>query len=652
MELLKRRMVAWLLLGSCLLAWPGCGDTTREGKPNVDPRDRVTAPVYPAFVGTVGEIAMLETRQPIRIEGYGVVADLPSTGSGEMPPNVRGILTDLLYKAGAGSPMQGTEDINPERILESNRVAVVEVRGLIPPMSPRGTHFDLSVIALPGTQTLSLETGLLWTSELKVIGLAGSDWETRTLARGHGPIYCVPDAVETRTPAAASISPPVSTATAPATQPLRARNLRRGQVLGGGVVEEDMPATLQVLAPSNMRTSQIQRLINTRFPARPPYAAAQNESLIFLRIPTEFRDNPQKFIAQVMYLYLNQDTPGFVEKKAAQLIHALRDPRAPYQEISLALQGLGRTIIDTHLRAAYLDANPNVRFYAARTGALMDDVRGAIVLEEFARNRRSPLRLEAIETLADVARSGPNERTTVLLLSLLNDPDNRVRLGAYQALRVMRSPAIRSYRVKRFDIDIVSSTGPNLIYATQTGRERIALIGPSQQLPPGVLFVSHDSLLTINVQDTPSTGPAEEVVPPAAPATTRRDPKKEAEAKMPVLLYYRGPFGTQSIRMKSSANLGVVLARLGYVPDPKSPDYSPRDPYIGIPYQKVLEVLSALCHDGTLNATMVFQPAPPPVSSRTDLVEDARPETSTVIPTTTTAPALPPMTMPTRDAKP
>ncbi|MEI8194759.1 MAG: HEAT repeat domain-containing protein [Phycisphaerae bacterium] len=645
MKLLDRRMVAWLLLGSCLLAGAGCGETKREGKPAVDPRDRVTAPVYPAFVGSIGEIAMLETRQPIRIEGYGIVADLPNTGSGEMPPNVRGILTDLLYKAGAGSPMQGTEDISPERILESNRIAVVEVRGLVPPMSPRGTHFDLSVIALPGTQTLSLETGLLWTSELKVIGLAGSEWETRTLARGRGPVYCQPDAVETRLPATAS------PATAPATQAttMPFRNLRRGQVLGGGVVEEDMPATLQVLAPSNLRTSQIQRMINSRFPARPPYAAAQNESLISLRIPTEYRDVPQVFLDQVLHLYLNQDTPGFVEKKTVELIKALRDPKAPHLEVSEALQGLGRTIIESHLRTAYTDADPNVRFYTARAGALMDDVRGAIVLEEFARNRQSPLRLTAIQVLADVARSGPTERTTVLLLDLLNDADTRVRLGAYQALRVMRSPAIRSYRVKRFDIDIVSSTGPNLIYVTQTGRERIALIGPTMQLPPGVLFVSADNLLTINVRDTgsvPTTEDAANLLNPAAARKMGPDAKKEAEAKLPVLLYYRGPFGTQSISMHSSPNLGVVLARLGYVPDPKSPDFSPKDPYIGIPYQKVLEVLSALCHDGTLNATMVFQPAPPSVSSRTDLVEDARIEGSTLTPKTTTAPASQPATAP------
>ncbi|MEI8198081.1 MAG: hypothetical protein WCI73_19475, partial [Phycisphaerae bacterium] len=459
-------------------------------------------------------------------------------------------------------------------------------------------------------------------------------------ARGRGPVYCNPDTPETNR---------VTPTTAPAaTQSYR--NLRRGQVLGGGVVMQNMPATLQVLAPSNLRVSQIQRLINSRYPSRPPYAAAQNESLISLRIPPEYQDRPQAFIDLVLHLYLDQDTPGFVEKRAGELIRALRDPRAPHLELSQSLQGLGRTIIESHLREAYTSPDQNVRFYAARAGALMDDVRGAIVLEEFARNVHSVLRMQALEVLADVGRTGPNERTTLLLSDLLNEPDTRVRLAAYQALRTMHSPAIRSYRVKRFDIDIVTSTGPNLIYVTQTGRERIALIGPPLVLPPGVLFVSPDSLLTINVRDL-ADAEAPEATPPAPPgATTKaspwRDPKKVAEAKLPVLLYYRGPMGTQSVSLRSAANLGVILARLGYVPDPKSPDYSPRDPFIGIPYQKVLEVLSTLCHDGTLNATLVFQPAPPMVSSRTDLVEDSRPEGSTLTPKTTTAPATRPVTEP------
>jgi hypothetical protein len=150
-------------------------------------------------------------------------------------------------------------------------------------------------------------------------------------------------------------------------------------------------------------------------------------------------------------------------------------------------------------------------------------------------------------------------------------------------------------------------------------------------LNPGLLFVSRDGLLSINV---PEAGAAPIANAPVKP-----------EDKLSVLLYYRSPLGDKAVSLMSSPNLAVVLARLGYVPDPLASDYDPKQPFIGLPYQKVVEVLSALCRSGAANATLVLQPAPVYEPSRTDLAEDGRPE-GFVVSSATTAPATAPSTAP------
>jgi len=243
-------------------------------------------------------------------------------------------------------------------------------------------------------------------------------------------------------------------------------------------------------------------------------------------------------------------------------------------------------------------------------------------MEEYARDAKNPYRMPAIAAVGRLGRNNPTERSTTLLVELLNDSDTKVRLAAYQSLRFMQSPVIRSVGekqgLKRFDIDVVPSTGPNLIFATQSGRERIALIGPPLNLPAGLLFVSPNSLLSLSVSDSPAaatTMPARTISNNAGGAT-----------QLPVVLYYRSPLGDKSATLYSPANLAVILAKLGYEPNPLDRDYNPKDPFIALSYQEAIETLSSLCRSKDINATFILQPAPMIEPSATDLTEDARPE--------------------------
>ena len=361
------------LATAALLA--GCGGTNSKSKAvrTFDERDFVVAKVYPALEGTVGQYAFFADSMPMPVEGWAVVGGLPGTGSGEMSPDVREYLTEQLYRSNAGSYAKGTEQFNPERILASSQISAVEVHGVIPPMARSGDPFDLYVKALPDSQTTSIEGGLLWTAPLKVIGLR-TDIDTRDMALARGPIY-IPSRADGAT-----------------TQP-SSRALRAGRVLGGGIVTESREMRLQLRSPSMRFAGAIQRAINSRLPQRDKCADAISDSIISLNVPLQYQNRPAQFVELVLHMYLAQDVPGFTDSQAQKLVKALEDPKAPHRELSLALEGLGRSILSDCIEPLYTSSNPTVRFWAGRAGAAMKDVGGLVVLEETIRDTKSPLRL-------------------------------------------------------------------------------------------------------------------------------------------------------------------------------------------------------------------------------------------------------------------
>ncbi|MGN6370678.1 MAG: flagellar basal body P-ring protein FlgI [Phycisphaerae bacterium] len=615
------RAVCLALISAGTLA--GCGGTSEKNKATrtIDERDVVTMHVYPALEGTIGQYAFFADSMPMPVEGWAVVGGLPGTGSGEMSPEVRQYLTEQLYRSDAGSYAKGTEQYNPERILASNQISAVEVHGIVPPMARRGDPFDLYVKALPDTQTTSLEGGLLWTAPLKVIGLR-TDIDTHPVAMGRGPIY-IPAAAEH-----------------PDKQP-SGRELRSGRVLGGGILTESRQMRLQLRSPSMRFTAAIQRVINSRFPSRDKCADAISDSIINLNVPPEYQNSPGQFVELVLHMYLSQEIPGFTESQAQKLTKALEDPKAPHKDLSLALEGLGRSVLQDCIQPLYTSPNPTVRFWAARAGAAMKDVGGMVVLEETIKDTKSPLRDEAVQAIIDVSHDGDTVRATLALADLLNSPNPRDRIIGYGGLVAIRSRAVRTYTVaKKMLLDIVPSDGPPLIYATQSDTPRIALIGHDFKLPPGALYVSADNLLTVSVlEDTnPSaattTPPSDTNVVTASSlgtsnATDLDAPQGNAkEGNKPVTLFWRSPSGGRTVTLKTSASLPDIIARAAWAPDPLAPDFDPNAEYIGASYQRVVEMLSSMCNDRVINAKFVLGKASDIPTGSSDALE-GRPEGST-----------------------
>ncbi len=626
------RMCTAVAFLAAALAGCGSSDTPRTTKA---PQEISTVPVYAALRGTIGEYAIFVDSQPMPVEGWGIVGGLAGTGSGDMSPEVRAVLTDRLYREGAGSYVHGTQNINPERILASNQIAAVEVRGIIPPLARTGDHFDLSVKALADTQTTSLAGGLLWTSELKLIGLR-TDIDSRSIAQGRGPVF-IPTAVST----AASTQPAATV-----------RAQRSGVIIGGGVCTEPRAIRFQLLSPSFRIAGAIERAINSRFPAREKIADVQSDSIISLNIPPDFTNEPSEFIDLVKHMFIEQEVPGFTERKAAELIAALHnDPHAPLPEISRALQALGRSIVPDYLQPQYTSTNPTIRFWTGRAGAALNDVGGMVVLEEFANDETSPFREQAVKSIVNISNAGDTIRATLSLMRLVNSSDTADRIAGYTGLVRVGSRAIRTYQVsKKFFLDIVPSDGPPLIYATQTGTPRIALIGHNLRLPKDAFYVSPDNLLTINVTDpaaaadaVPSdpnvvTASALSASPDTAEPTTQpavEDPAK----KQNVVLYWRSPFGDHNVNMKTRDGLIDVIIHLAWAPDPTARGFDPHVTYIGASYQRVVEMLASMCKDQLIEAQFVMQKVATPVTSNDSF--GGRPEGSTQTQAPTLNPALP-----------
>ncbi|MEI7767497.1 MAG: flagellar basal body P-ring protein FlgI [Phycisphaerae bacterium] len=577
-----------------------CDSDLRSGGPGIDARDIASTPgpaLHPALSGTVMEFARLDLTDAVRVEGFGMVGDLPGTGSGDMPPPVRVMLADQLYRMGAGSHIRGTSQFNPDTILASGRVAAVAVQGFIPPMSPKGTRFDLEILALPNTQTTSLVDGLLWSAELKQVGLVEGDATTATISRGRGPVFCVPNL--------------------DGENEKKSRNVRSGRILSGGVTQIDMPAQLLLYTPSYRVAALVQRAINARYPARPQLAESKTDSTVMIRIPPEYTDRPGEFMDSVLHLSLANDVPGYSEKKSKEMLQALLEPNAPHKDLSLALEMMGRTIIP-ELRTYYVHPQASVRYYAARAGAGMMDLDGLVVLEEFAQDSQSPFQLDAVRNLAAIcarniaAGRGDESRTSLALMKAVNSQNLKARLAAYEGMVQIKSQALRSFGVAgRFYMDRVIADGDQVIYATVNGLPRIALLGRQFNLPLGVLHVSADNVITVSVAEKPIL----------VPQGDGKEPKDET-----VTLYFRRS-GEKAVQLKCGRSLPIILATLAYTPDPLAEDYNPKQEFIGANYQRVVEMLSALCRDKSINATFVLQKPATQYSLANAADQQVRPET-------------------------
>ncbi|MCB9849406.1 MAG: flagellar basal body P-ring protein FlgI [Phycisphaerales bacterium] len=510
-----------------------------------------------AYRDTVAQQAWIEGLRFMRVRGYGIIAGLGKRGSSECPERIRDRLIQEMYKrAELAGPGIKPARITPEQIVDDPDTAVVIIEGEIPAAAQVGDTFDLNVRALPGTQTTSLEGGRLYTAELHVYRDAGSGSvvEGKTLAEAAGPVFINPFSGSDKDGIQLSA--------------------REGTVIGGGKVIEPRRLRLVLTRPSFQRVRQIASTINERFAGGRKVAKATSPSYVELRVPEAYHDDPFHFLALVRHLYLPQ-RPGFDELRARQLADELAEPGASHPDIALAWEGLGRTVLPV-VQKLYTDKKEVVRFYAAVTGLRLGDNVAVEVLAAVALDEGSSLRLTAIDELAHARDSA---RAAGVLRQMLDDPDPRIRVEAYEGLLARGDRVIRSEQVgdSNFMLDRVPSAAGNLIYVRRTGGQRIALLGSGLRCGTPVYYRDPNGMITISA---------------------------DAGADQ-LTLVRRTPFGDrQSPPLPCSPLLGDLILMLG--DDPVV--ISENDVHgLALDYSTIASTLYELTQDGALNASFMLQ---------------------------------------------
>jgi hypothetical protein len=471
----------WVVVGILFLQ-VGC---IRDNRMDVSDREiNLNDFEIPAdVVGTVGQFARPTGEGGMPVVGYGVVVNLGTHGSREVPQHLRSYLVDVMRReGGVGMASHGLEHLSPSRILEDISTAVVVVRGVIPARTLEGERFDLEVVAHSATGTQSLEGGYLMPTELRLDRGANSPAGAGSRVYGHARGTVL-------------INPFLDT-----TAPENALELRHGRIVGGGQAEQARTIRLSMLEANYPVANQIKNAINSRFGlGGMTVATARNSaSDIHLEVPPAYWDDPAHFVDLVLHLPVDARS-GVWQRQAERITEQLAQPDMPHDGLSLVLEAMGPKV-RTYLTPLYDSEIASARYFAARAGIRFGDADAARVIEAFAA-QPGPYQIAALEELGHHPEVSSGD---LVLQRQLDSEDTLVRLAAYRGLLNRGSRAVISIPVDngKFHVDVINSprycTQRPMIFATQTRDPRIVLFGTDIPVRRPVHYTSPDGILTVD----------------------------------------------------------------------------------------------------------------------------------------------------------
>jgi len=503
---LASRLACHLALGlACLgLLLAGC----QPNKPPDPPAPKQIGPYpdlgnkqVPQFMaGTIFEQTESRNTDYVLVSSFGLIVGLRHTGDCTVGNVVRTWMLRQMFQHGMGTlRIPGFETMTPERVLQDDRVAIVEVGGWIPPGARESQRFDTAVLCLANNNTSSLAHGLLYQTALRIDGANPRDpgGSVNIFAMAEGDVFVNPAySLNSDNQANSRVS------------------LRSGTIPGGSVVVKDRPILLQLRHPSWALSRSIESRINNRFQHMADKASvtggpavvaqAEDQGLVDLYVPRVFNTDWEHFLGVATHIYLDP-SPGVAVHRARQLAEIAIQSGAPLRDISYCWEAIGETSLP-FLQPLMAHPAPEVAFAAARAGVFLGDRFAEARLMDMARDENNPYRLSAVQTLGAL----PNAPAINLMLAeLLNAPEATIRIEAYRILMRNGDPHIFTKDVTnpdnpqgRFSLDVIDSSGPPLIYASRTGLPRIAFFGHKINMDMPVTFTAFDGRLLINSMPT------------------------------------------------------------------------------------------------------------------------------------------------------
>ncbi len=527
----KKVLLTAALLLACFAG--GCPERRRYDGTSSGP---ATADLGP----TIASVATVLVPQPVPVEGYGLVGGLKGTGSAECPPAIRAYLTrQIRQQLPAGATL------NVEEFISSLDTAAVLVEGIIPEMPLKNEYFDLKVTALAGTQTTSLDGGGLFPTELKMPGRFGVD--TRFLADAIGPVLID------------KIGDPNA-------------DRRTGFILAGGKVLNDYVVVLALREQDFRLTNTVRNLLNGRFGETT--ARAVSPGRIEVRIPAQYKQRRQRFVAMITVTFLTQE-PQETAERIKTLVQRLAGTENKY-ESEVALEAIGNQCL-SNVRPLLNSPDERVRLHAARCMLSLGGDEALETLRRIAMDTGSARRLEALEAVAGTAQRND---ASVVARKLLDDGDLQVRLAAYEHLRQLEDVAITQEFIGRtFYLERIAQSSRKLIYVSRSGQPRIVLFGEPISCHDNIFVESPDGDVTINA----AAGQKQATI-------IRKHPKRPDVVA----------------QAQSSLDLADVIRALCHEP-PKEGD---KRGGLGVSYADAAVLLKQMCDKGAVEAEFHAGPMP------------------------------------------
>jgi hypothetical protein len=430
----------------------GCGKPAKTGKEPNEPAAKID------LGDTIGSLAEVFSFELIPVEGYGLVGGLSGTGSSECPDDVREYLKQYILQ------QLGDDKVNAEELISSHDTAVVVVQGTMPTAVPKNQYFDVRVVALPGTQTTSLEGGWLYGAELKAIG--GFGIAMKALATAKGPVF-----IDTLSP--------------------DETNKKIGYILAGGRVLDEYEINLGLRRPDYKTASLICSKLNGRFGTGT--ARAVSPSQIELKVPAAYKKQKQRFVSIVKAIYLTE-TPEATRERINTFVKKLAVSEDKYAS-ETALEAIGNESL-SKLAALLNSSQEQVRLGAARCMLNLGSDGGLNTLREIASNKDSAYRVEALEA---ITTSASRNDAIAISRNLLRDSDFNIRLAAYENLRKLDDIAVTQKLIARdFYLEQIAQTEHKGIFVSRSGQPRIVLFGAPIYCHDNIFIQSADGNITIN----------------------------------------------------------------------------------------------------------------------------------------------------------
>jgi hypothetical protein len=522
---------------------------------------------------TILEYTDLSGNELAPVSGYGLVTRLHGTGGSRVATPVRAAMLKELARHDFGSLGSGLA--SPEAILDSKDVAIVRVDGYIPvgarsaldhgadqtgaawenshtssnAKSAFGsdapndanwcTWFDVRVSIPPESDATSLAHGTLYQADLKIDGAnprepGGGTVEVKAQAAGDifvNPSYALDSTIDT---AAARFS------------------RKSGVILAGARVLQDRPLILRLRSPGARLARAIEARIIERFqdiadddlrsPAGSDGATAKkvanagDEGVVYVYVPKIYTDNWEHFAGVVRHLYMRGGDPAYAAQKARELADAAVKPKAPLNDISYCWEGLGKPALFA-IQPLMNSVDPDVQFAAARAAAFLGDPGAVPVLLDIASTPGNRFRVTAVQTLAELPATPRVDR---LCRTLLNSDEALVRIEAYKLLvkhhdtEAVYTRWVKNGTREKFALDLITSTGKPMVYASRQGVPRLAVFGSQTELDLPLVFSTMDSRLTISSEPEGNT----------------------------VTIFYRGDELKNPVTVLSTPSLPELVARL------------------------------------------------------------------------------------------